>query len=60
MTHPEITKPGPDEEPAPTAEESVPTDGKDAEGEKMMEDLGRQRQAQDAKGAPAPTGKRSG
>ena len=55
MTHPETSQPGPDEEPEPTAEEAVPTDGKDAEGEKMMEDLGRQRQAQEAKGAPVQT-----
>lgn len=29
------------DEPEPTAEESVPSDGKDREGEKMMEELGR-------------------
>lgn len=29
------------EEPEITQEESVPTDGKDEQGEKMMEDLGR-------------------
>lgn len=31
------------EEPEIVQEESVPTDGKDREGEKMMEELGRQR-----------------
>jgi hypothetical protein len=34
-------QPAPNDEPEPTAEESVPLDGKDREGEKMMEDLGR-------------------
>jgi hypothetical protein len=29
------------DEPEPNAEESVPSDGKDREGEKMMEELGR-------------------
>ena len=35
------TKPGDHEEPEITQEESVPSDGKDEVGEKMMEDLGR-------------------
>jgi len=41
------------EEPEPTAEESVPLDGKDPVGEKMMEDLGRERRDSDAPGRPA-------
>jgi len=32
------------DEPEPTSEESVPSDGKDIEGEKMMEELGRKRE----------------
>ena len=35
------TKPGDHEEPEITQEESVPLDGKDEVGEKMMEELGR-------------------
>lgn len=34
-------KPGANEEPELTQEESVPSDGKDEVGEKMMEELGR-------------------
>ena len=34
------------EEPEVTQEDSVPSDGKDKEGEKMMEDLGRERKEQ--------------
>lgn len=33
----------PNDEPEITQEESVPSDGKDEVGEKMMEDLGRER-----------------
>ncbi|CAN5779144.1 hypothetical protein BH11PSE13_BH11PSE13_27730 [soil metagenome] len=40
------------EEPEVTQEDSVPSDGKDKEGEKMMEDLGRERKAQDEPGQP--------
>lgn len=43
------TKPGDPEEPEITQEESVPSDGKDELGEKMMEDLGRDK-AQGGKG----------
>lgn len=37
-----VTPPGNDE-PEITQEESIPSDGKDEKGEKMMEDLGRER-----------------
>ena len=37
------TKPGDNEEPEITQEESVPLDGKDEVGEKMMEELGREK-----------------
>ncbi len=36
-----VSQPGSNEEPEITQEESVPSDGKDEVGEKMMEDLGR-------------------
>jgi len=35
------------EEPEITQEESIPSDGKDREGEKMMEELGRERRKGD-------------
>ena len=38
------TKPGDNEEPEITQEEAVPSDGKDEVGEKMMEELGRDKQ----------------
>lgn len=41
------TKPGDHEEPEITQEEDVPLDGKDEVGEKMMEELGRDRQKED-------------
>ncbi|MET0542652.1 MAG: hypothetical protein ABWZ88_12935 [Variovorax sp.] len=44
-------RPQPDE-PEITQEESVPSDGKDAKGEKMMEELGRERGRQQDKAAP--------
>ena len=37
------TKPGDAEEPEITQEESIPSDGKDEVGEKMMEELGREK-----------------
>jgi len=37
------TKPGDNEEPEITQEESIPSDGKDEVGEKMMEELGREK-----------------
>jgi hypothetical protein len=37
------TKPGDHEEPEITQEESIPSDGKDEVGEKMMEELGREK-----------------
>lgn len=46
-TQPTSAKPpheGPtNDEPEVTQEESIPSDGKDEEGEKLMEDLGRER-----------------
>ena len=42
------TKPGDNEEPEITQEDSVPSDGKDEVGEKMMEDLGRDKAKQKA------------
>ena len=46
MTTQSKPKPSPDDEPEITQEESIPSDGKDEVGEKMMEDLGRERSRQ--------------
>ena len=47
------TKPGDNEEPEITQEDSVPSDGKDEVGEKMIEELGRDKGVEQP-GHPAP------
>lgn len=64
---PRVTKPPPSrnriddaEEPEITQEDSVPSDGKDRVGEKMMEQLGRERRGEQAKeGKEGKEGKKS-
>jgi|UPI0005717F05 hypothetical protein len=49
------TRPSTNEEPELASEESVPLDGKDEVGEKMMEDLGREKAQKAEDDAPPPS-----
>ncbi|MGJ7511435.1 hypothetical protein [Variovorax sp. GT1P44] len=49
------TKPSSNEEPEITQEEAIPSDGKDEVGEKMMEDLGREKDEKAERDAPPPS-----